>query len=92
MKKNRLLLIFSVVSTLFCLTGCNKEIIPESTGDFIAPEDVTFQDDFKNYKTINNYSPYAQHSSPSSGNINILVIPATFSDIPNPDKKIITDL
>lgn len=92
MKKNRLLLIFSVVSTLFCLTGCNKEFIPESTGDFIAPEDVTFQDDFKNYKTINEYSPYAQHSSPSSGDVNILVIPTTFSDIPNPDKKIITDL
>ena len=75
MKKHRLLLIFSFASTLFSLSGCNaKEFIPESTGDFIAPENVTYQEDFKDYKAINElvYSP--QHSSPSTGNVNILVI------------------
>lgn len=70
-----------------------EELPPESSGDFISPDSYSFSGDFLNYEVLNNtYSSENWKAARSTGDMEILVIPATFDDVPNPDQNIITKL
>ena len=87
------------------LTGCTtpvaptpepepepEVIIPESTGDFVAPDDIEIYEPFANYQTLNKKNYYSVSTAPATGDVNILVIAAAFSDKEELDQQVLTDL
>lgn len=63
-----------------------------NTGSFYSPTSYTYRSGMENYNNLEDYGYYDCDSAPSTGNINVLVVPIAFADSTADTPTVIDDL